>query len=123
MKNSHPTLYVSFSPLQGKKNSENTYRNSFLVQISIKFTLKKIRETFPELFRDEKEFLRGGMRIFLNSYLSNYLSKNKNKVTCPIQSTYSPNNIIDLIKPNHFLICIDNDSSNVFLLNLKINLR
>jgi hypothetical protein len=34
------------------------------VQILIKFTLKKVQERFPELFLCEKEFLRGGMRIF-----------------------------------------------------------
>jgi hypothetical protein len=52
-----------FTPLKGKKNSANKTQ-IFLVQILIKLTLKKVQETFPELFPCEKEFLRGGMRIF-----------------------------------------------------------
>jgi hypothetical protein len=32
----------------------------------LRFTLKKLRFTFTEVFRGEKEFLRGGKRIHLD---------------------------------------------------------
>jgi hypothetical protein len=55
---SHPSSFF-FAPYKEKK-----IQKTHIVQISVKFTLKKVRETFPELFRDEKEILRGGMKIF-----------------------------------------------------------
>jgi hypothetical protein len=59
---SHPHGF--FHPLEGKKKFEKHVSKFILVQTSIKFTLKKVRKTFPELFQGEKEILRGRMRIF-----------------------------------------------------------
>jgi hypothetical protein len=53
-----------FHALEGKKKFAKHIQKLFLVQTLVKFTLKEIRKTFPELFQGEKEILRDGMTIF-----------------------------------------------------------
>jgi hypothetical protein len=53
-----------FSPLRRQKKFGKHVSKFFLVQTSIKFTLKKVRKIFPEFFQGGNFFLRGGMRSF-----------------------------------------------------------
>jgi hypothetical protein len=73
MKNFHPIPMYLFHPLEGKKIGEYILK-FFLVQTSVKFTLKKVRETFPEFFQGEKEILWGGITIFHYTFDLTYTS-------------------------------------------------
>jgi hypothetical protein len=64
MKNSHPNPMFLFHP--GKKKFKKYVQKFFWTQASIK--LKKVRKTFPQLFRGGKEILKSRMRIFPQSF-------------------------------------------------------
>jgi hypothetical protein len=59
-----PPPCIFFTLLEGIKSSVNVNRTFFLVQIWVKFTLKKVRFTFTELFRGEKDIWGVG-KVFI----------------------------------------------------------